>query len=87
MIDRLGPGVGHWNYLAVPGAGIFEFLFVRVTTNDFLGWGISIQLYLTSHFCPGVGNLTAILGKMSKSRPMTGDENKGMINLLLVSPN
>ena len=29
-----------------------------------------MQLYLTSHFCPGVGNLTSIFGKMSKSRPM-----------------
>ena len=57
LIDRFGPGVG-----------IFEFLFVPVTTNHFPGWGI--QLYLTSHFCPGVGNLTAIFWKMSKSRPL-----------------
>ena len=28
MIDHLGPGVGHLNYLAVPGVGIFEFLFL-----------------------------------------------------------
>ena len=34
--------VGHLNYLAVPGVGIFELLFVPVTTNHFLGWGISI---------------------------------------------
>ena len=47
------------NYLAVPGVEIFEFLFVPVTTNHFLGWGISV--YLTSHFCPGIGNLTAII--------------------------
>ena len=68
LIDRFGPGVGQLNYLAVPGVGIFEFLFEPVTTNHFLGWGISLSL--TSHFCPGVGNLTAIFGKMSKSRPM-----------------
>ena len=37
MIDRFGPGVGHSNYLAVPGVGIFEFLFVPVTTNHFPG--------------------------------------------------
>ena len=24
LIDRFGPGVGHFNYLAVPGVGIFE---------------------------------------------------------------
>ena len=36
--DRsLWPGVGHLNYLAVPGVGIFEFLFVPVTTNHFPG--------------------------------------------------
>ena len=32
--------------------------------------GTRLQLYLTSHFCPGIGNLTAIFGKMSKSRPI-----------------
>ena len=35
-----------------------------------ISWGGEFQLYLTSHFCPGVGNLTAVFGKMSKSRPM-----------------
>ena len=54
-------GLGHLNYLAVPGGGIFEFLFVPVTTNHFPGG--EFQLYLTSHFCPGVGNLTSIFGK------------------------
>ena len=34
LIDHFGPGVGHLNYLAVPGVGIFEFLFVAVTTNS-----------------------------------------------------
>ena len=29
MIDRFGPGVGHLNYLAVPGVRIFEFLLAR----------------------------------------------------------
>ena len=47
MIDRFGPGVGHLNYLAVPGVGIFEFL----TTNHFLGWGISVIFDLA--FLPG----------------------------------
>ena len=64
MIDHFGPGVGHLNYLVVPGVGIFEFF----TTNHFLGWGISVIFDLT--FLPGVGNLIAILGKMSKSCPM-----------------
>ena len=68
LIDRFGPGVGQLNYLAVAGVGIFECLFVPVTTNHFPGG--EFQLYLTSHFCPGVGNLTAIFWKMSKSRPM-----------------
>ena len=67
MIDRFGPGVGHLNYLADPGVGIFEVLFVPLTTNHFPEW--EIQLYLT-YFCPGVGNLTAIFWQMSKSRPM-----------------
>ena len=61
----LWPGVGHLNYLAVPGVGTFEFLFLPVflpvITNHFPGG--EFQLYLTSHFCPGVGNLTAIFGK------------------------
>ena len=35
------------NYLAVPGVGIFEFLFVPVTTIHFLGWGISVIFDLT----------------------------------------
>ena len=26
LIDHFGLGVGHLNYLAVPGVGIFEFL-------------------------------------------------------------
>ena len=47
MIDRFGPGVGHLNYLAVPGVGIFEFF----TTNHFLGLGISVIFDLT--FLPG----------------------------------
>lgn len=36
-----------------------------------VGGGREFQLYLTSHFCPGVGNLTAILWKMSNPYPMT----------------
>ena len=43
MIYRFGPGVGHLNYLAVSQVGIFEFL----TTNHFLGWGISVIFDLT----------------------------------------
>ena len=50
--DRsLWPGVGHLNYLAVPGVGIFEFLFVPMTTNHFPGRGISVIFDLT--FFPG----------------------------------
>ena len=67
--DRsLWPGGRAFELPCCPGSRIFEFLFVPVTTNHFLGWGISV--YLTSRFWPGVGNLTAIVGKMSKSRPM-----------------
>ena len=51
MIDRFGPGVAHLNYLAVPGVGIFEFLFVPVTTNHLPGWEISVIFDLT--FLPG----------------------------------
>ena len=67
--DRsLWPGVGHLNYLAVPG--IFEFLFVPLTTNNFPGG--EFQLYLTSHFCPGVGNLTAFFLENVKIPPYAG---------------
>ena len=52
MIDRFGPGVRHLNYLAVPGVGILEFLFVPVTTNHSPGWGISVIFDLT--FLSGV---------------------------------
>ena len=51
MIDRFGLGVGHLNYLAVPGVGIFEVLFVPVTTKSFPGRGISVIFDLT--FLPG----------------------------------
>ena len=34
-----------------------------------ISWVGEFQLYLTSHFCLGVRNLTAIFGKMSKSHP------------------
>ena len=62
MIDRFGLGVGHLNYLAVPGVGIFEFLFVSVTTNHFLGWRISVIFDLT--FLPGGREFSQqILGK------------------------
>ena len=47
MIDCFGPGIEHLNYLAVTGVGIFEFLFVPVTTNHFPGWGISVIFNLT----------------------------------------
>ena len=47
MIDRFGPGVGHLNYLVVPGVGMIEFL----TTNHLLGWGISVIFDLA--FLPG----------------------------------
>ena len=38
LIDRFGPGVGHLNYLAVPGGR---------DINYFLGWGISVIFELT----------------------------------------
>ena len=45
--QSFGPGVGHLDYLAVPGVGIFEFLFMPLTTNHFPGWGISVIFDLT----------------------------------------
>ena len=52
--DRsLWPGARAFELSCCPGVGIFGFLFVPVTTN------IS-RAVLTSHFCLGVGNLTAI---------------------------
>ena len=33
----LRPGIGHLNFLAVPGVGTSEFLFVPVATNYFSG--------------------------------------------------
>ena len=47
LIDRFGLGLGHLNYLAVSGVGIVQFLFVPVTINYFMGWGISIIFDLT----------------------------------------
>ena len=46
----VAPGIGHFNYLAVPGVGIFEF-FSSVTTNHFPRWRISVIFDLT--FLPG----------------------------------
>ena len=51
MIDCFGSGSGRLNYLAVPGVGIFEFLFMPVTRNHFPGWEISVIFDLT--FLPG----------------------------------
>ena len=68
LIYSFGPGVGHLNYLAVPEVGIFEVLFLPLTTNHFRGWGISVIFDFT--FLPGVGNLTAIFWKMSNPHPM-----------------
>ena len=47
LIDRFNPEVGHLNYLAVPGVEISEFLFASMTTNHFLGWGVSVIFDLT----------------------------------------
>ena len=47
MVDRFRPGLGHLNYLALLGVGIFEVLLVPVTKNHFLGWGISVIFDLT----------------------------------------
>ena len=45
------------------------WIFVRARDHkSFPGWGISVKFDFT--FLPGVGNLTAIFWKMSKSRPM-----------------
>ena len=57
------------NYLAVPGVRIFEFMSVPVTTNHFPGG--RFQLYLTSHFCPGIGNFTAFFLKNVTILPYT----------------
>ena len=58
LIDRFGPGVGHLNYLVVPGVGIL-----------IISWGGEFQLYLTSHICPGVGNFIAIFLENVKIQP------------------
>ena len=51
MIDRFGRGVGHLNYLAVPGVGIYEVLFMPMITTHFPGWEVSVIFDLT--FLPG----------------------------------
>ena len=56
LIDRFGPGVGRLNYLAVPGVGIFEFF--SCPRPPIISQGGEFELYLTSHFCLGVGNWT-----------------------------
>ena len=72
----LWPGVGHLNYLAVPGVGIFEVLFVPMTTNHFSGWEISVIFDLK--FLPGIGILAAIFWKMSNPRPMPASPPAGL---------
>ena len=67
LINRFGPGVGHLNYLAVLGVGIFEFFVVPVTTNHFPGWGISVIFDLT--FLPGVREFDSIFLENVKSPP------------------
>ena len=47
---------------------MFEFLFVPVTTNCFLGWGISVMFDLT--FLPRGREFDSNFWEMSKSRPM-----------------
>ena len=51
LINHYGPRLGHLNYYAVSGVGIFEFLFIPMTTNHFPEWGISVIFDLT--FLPG----------------------------------
>ena len=63
----LGPGVGHLNYLAVPGVGIFELMFVPMTTNHFPGWGISVIFDLK--FLPGDRDFGSNFLKNVKSPP------------------
>ena len=67
LIDHFGPGVEHLNYVAVPGVGIFEFLFVPETPNHFLGWGISVILDLT--FLPGGREFDSIFWENVKVPP------------------
>ena len=45
-MDRFGPGVGHLNYPAVPGVGIFQFL-QTFDHKSFPGVGISVIFDLT----------------------------------------
>ena len=53
--------------LAVPAEGIFEFLLVPVTTNDFPGWGISVICDPT--FMPGGRKFCSNFLKNVKSPP------------------
>ena len=54
------------NYLAVLGVGIFEFVFVPVTTNHLPGWEISVIFDLT--FLPRDREFDSIFWKI-KSPP------------------
>ena len=67
MVDRFGPGVGHLNYLAVPGIGISEFLFKPVTMNHLPGWEISVIFDLT--FLPRGREFDSIFLENVKSPP------------------
>ena len=66
MIDRFGPGVGHLNFLAVPGIGISEFLFVH-DHKSFLGVGNLVIFDLT--FLPGGREFDSNLLKNVKIPP------------------
>ena len=84
MINRFGPGVGHLNYLAVPGVGIFEFLFMPLTTNHFPGWGISVIFDLT--FLPEGREFYGIFfKKMSNPSPMPFQHFEFVIMVVMVN--
>ena len=68
LIDRFGPGVGHLNYLAVPEVGVFEVLFMPVTTNHLPGWGIPVIFDLT--FLPRGSAFDSNFLEMSNPCPM-----------------
>ena len=79
-MDRFGLGLGHLNYLAVLGVGIFEFLFVPVHDHkSFPRRGISVIFDLT--FLPGGREFDSNLLENVKIQPYAPPPPTGLTSI------
>ena len=82
--DRLlWPGGRAFELTCCPGGrdiSIFPNIWPQI-----ISWGEEFQLYLTSHFCPAVGNFTEIFWKMSNPRHLRKYMYTQVFNLRLLA--